>query len=100
MAWAIYFLTGRRQKRLISSADIRRWALEYLNIPEWLFEESRIAVGDSAETISLLMRPTGVETSSNRTLADWVEKEILPLIGVDEVEQKQKVYAWWASRAQ
>src|ERR1700761_3580520 len=47
--------TGRKPKRSINSTQIRTWAMEVSNIPEWLFAESYQVVGDLAETMALLM---------------------------------------------
>src|SRR5687767_8806457 len=70
-AWAVHFLIGRRPKRLVSSAKLRMWAAEEAGIPAWLFEESHHAVGDLAETITLLLPPS--DGSTELPLAYWVE---------------------------
>ena len=54
-AWAVYFLSGGRPKRLIPVRRIATWAMEIANVPEWLFDECYHAVGDLAETIALLL---------------------------------------------
>ena len=54
--WALALLSGRRPKRTVKTALLRNWAAETAQIPEWLFEESYHAVGDLAETISLVVR--------------------------------------------
>jgi DNA ligase 1 len=54
-AWAVHFLSGRRPKRLIGARRLAGWAVEAAEVPEWLFEECYEAVGDLAETISLLL---------------------------------------------
>src|SRR5262245_50518974 len=54
-AWAVYFLSGGRPKRLIPVRRLATWAMEEAKIPEWLFSESYEAVGDLAETMSLLL---------------------------------------------
>src|SRR5688572_24783667 len=53
-AWAVFFLSGRRLKRFISSRLLTLWFLEAANISEWLFKECYITVGDTAEAIALL----------------------------------------------
>mgnify|MGYP003389994121 CR=1 FL=1 len=93
-AWAFYFLSGRKPKQIVPSAKLRAWAIEQAGIPEWLFAESRDTVGDTAETIALLL-PSGdglLETS----LAELVEKELLPLRKSDEETQKAAVTEAWA----
>ena len=92
-AWAVHFLTGRRPKRLVSSVRLAAWAADAAGIPAWLFEESHAAVGDLAETITLLLPDTG--QSSDRSLAYWVEERLLPLRGQDdEVQRQEMVRAW------
>jgi DNA ligase-1 len=54
-AWALFFLTGRRLKRLLPSRLLHAWTLELTGLPEWLVEESYAAAGDHAEAIALLL---------------------------------------------
>ena len=54
-AWAVHFLIGRRPKRLVAAGKLRAWAAAEAGVPDWLFEESYHAVGDLAETITLLL---------------------------------------------
>lgn len=51
-AWAVYFLIGRRLKRLIGPARLKRWLVEQTGLPAWLVEASHQHVGDLAETIA------------------------------------------------
>ena len=54
-AWAMFFLTGRRLKRLVPSAAIRDWALAATGLPEWMIAECYSVVGDGAETAALVL---------------------------------------------
>jgi DNA ligase-1 len=92
-AWAVHFLIGRRPKRLVSAARLRMWAAEEAGIPAWLFEESYHAVGDLAETITLLLPPRG--GASELPLAHWVEERLLRLQGEDEDAQRQMMLESW-----
>jgi DNA ligase-1 len=93
-AWAVHFLTGRRPKRLVSSPDLRTWAAAAAGVPDWLFEESHQAVGDLAETITLLL-PDRPERTEEHSLAWWVEERLLPLRGQDpEVQREMMLRAW------
>ena len=38
-AWAVFFLTGRRLKRLVSYIAIRDWTLAATGLEPWLLEE-------------------------------------------------------------
>jgi len=95
-AWAVYFLTGRRPKRLISGRLLRHWAERAAALPEWLVTDAHAAVGDSAETVALLLddgrqRPE-VEAVP---LHVWMEQRILPLRGASLEEQYATVTGWW-----
>jgi DNA ligase-1 len=92
-AWALFFLSGRRPKRLLSSALLRHWAGELAGIPEWLLVEAYGAVGDSAETVTLLLGP-GTSTS-DKSLQEWVEGRVLPLYTLDEEAQRSAVISYW-----
>ncbi len=93
-AWAVYFLSGRRVKRLIGSSLLRSWLHQSSDLPEWLVEESYASVGDLAETIALLLATPG-NKGEERSLADWVENHLLPLRKLDPEEQRQRVTQWW-----
>ncbi len=93
-AWAVYFLSGRRVKRLIGSSLLRSWLHQSSDLPEWLVEESYASVGDLAETIALLLATPG-NKGEERSLADWVENHLLPLRKLDPEEQRQQVTQWW-----
>lgn len=93
-AWAVYFLSGRRIKRLIGAGILRSWLHEASELPEWLVEESYSSVGDLAETIALLLAsPT--RSSQDRSLSDWVEQQLLPLRTLETEQQKPLVMQWW-----
>jgi DNA ligase-1 len=47
-AWALYFLTGRRLKRLIAPRLLAGWAIERTRTAPWLFDESMGVAGDLA----------------------------------------------------
>lgn len=93
-AWALFFLSGHTLKRFITARKLMLWVQEVSALPEWLIHESYAAVGDTAETVALLLRPQ--EESSNRlSLAAWMEKNLLPLRTLDEASQKEKIIAYW-----
>ncbi|UJR83824.1 ATP-dependent DNA ligase [Sandaracinus amylolyticus] len=60
-AWALFFLTGRRFKRLVPVRAMAGWAMEVTGVPGWLFEECYGAVGDLAEIIALLVAGVSYE---------------------------------------
>ena len=94
-AWAVHFLSGRRLKRLVGGARLRRMMTELSDYPEWLVMACYAEVGDLAETVSLLLDAAGDGGGTLPTLAELVEGELLPLADCDEVEQGRRVLAWW-----
>jgi DNA ligase 1 len=114
-AWAVFFLTGRRLKRLVPHASIGEWTLAATGLEEWMLGECYSVVGDGAETAALLLDAVpaalkGCTTDaaagfvvqpfragdSYLSLAGWVEDRILPLRGLDSAEQQRRVTGWLA----
>jgi DNA ligase-1 len=94
-AWAVWFLSGGRPKRLVPVRLLATWAMEESGVSDWLFEESYHAVGDLAETIALLL-PDSV-SSSDSSLDEWVRDRLLAIGGAPEEKQKTIVLAAWRS---
>lgn len=95
-AWAVFFLSGSRLKRLVSYANLRRWAVQESGLPPWLFEETHATVGDLAETIALILARGG-PASNDMSLTEWVEAHLLSLRAVDPDEQRRQIVSWWRS---
>ena len=93
-AWAVYFLSGGRPRQLVPSKVLREIGMHLANLPEWLFEESYQAVGDLAETLSLLLPES--RHSSDAGLAQWVEQQLLPLRGQTPETLAQRLPELWA----
>ncbi len=93
-AWAVHFLSGRRPKRLVGARKLAEWAMEATGTPEWLFGECYDSVGDLAETIALLLPPSG--SASDLPLHAWIEDRLLTLRGEDEDTQRRALLASWA----
>jgi DNA ligase-1 len=95
-AWATFFLTGRRLKRLIPGPLLREWTEELSGIPDWLVMESYAAVGDMAELAALLfdLVPRG-EPEPDVPLAEWVEVRLLPLARMEDAERRSLIGRWW-----
>ncbi|WP_426117546.1 ATP-dependent DNA ligase [Pseudomonas sp. DSP3-2-2] len=92
-AWAVYFLAGGRPRQLVPTKLLREQAMTLAHLPEWLFEESYQAVGDLAETLSLLL-PEAVH-SSDQGLAIWMEEHLLPLRGLPPEELAERLSSFW-----
>lgn len=92
-AWAVYFLSGGRPRQLVPTRLLRELTIGLSGLPEWLFEESYQAVGDLAETVSLVLPES--EHSSEAGLAWWMEHELLPLRGLPPEELAQRLPPLW-----
>lgn len=95
--WAVFFLSGRRLKRLVGAAELRGWLRETTGLAPWLFEESYAHVGDLAETAALLLEagdPAGRELELS--LAELVEGRLLPLRGAEPETRRAVVTELWA----
>ncbi len=95
-AWAVYFLSGRRIKRLIGPAQLRQWLAKASGLPAWLVDETHQHVGDLAETIALVLDTDATSAPTpTRSLADWVNEDILSLRELNEAERCDRVIAAW-----
>jgi DNA ligase 1 len=81
--WAVFFLSGRRLKRHISSRVLREVFLTLSGLPDWLYGEAYLAAGDTAETISLLSYQLSPAISpvllQDYSLADVMTHFVLPM---------------------
>jgi DNA ligase-1 len=95
-AWAVFFLTGRRLKRLVPWPLLREWTEILTGVPDWLVMESYAAVGDMAELIALLFDafPAG-DPEPDLSLADWVENRLLQLRAIEPAAQRDAIARWW-----
>ena len=93
-AWAVFFLTGRRLTRLVPSRAIGRWMIAATGMSEWLLSECYAVVGDAAETAALILDQAPSAAAAELSLAEWVEKRILPLRHAVAERQQQDVVSW------
>ena len=98
-AWAVFFLTGRRLKRLVPHAAISRWTMAATGLDEWLLGECYAVVGDGAETAALALDQVPHVAQANAvgntvSLAEWVEQRILPLRQMSPGQQEDQVLSW------
>jgi DNA ligase-1 len=97
-AWAMFFLTGQRLKRLIAPRLLAVWAIERARVPEWMFGECISLVGDLAETIALLLdteREARAPSTPPPALSELIEGRLLPLREATEEEKRRAVVELW-----
>ena len=93
-AWAFFFLSGRRIKRLMPGARLALFAVENANIAPWLFDECGNATGDLAEAAALVL-PAPSTNARALSLAEIVRDRVLPLRDADLDEQRALVTSTW-----
>ncbi|MEM9157493.1 MAG: ATP-dependent DNA ligase [Verrucomicrobiota bacterium] len=96
-AWALYFLSGKRLKRLAKRADLKQWLSEVSGYEPWMVDECYASVGDFAETAALLTRHRAEPDldAMRLSLSDWVENKLLPLTDLESADQEPILKSWW-----
>jgi DNA ligase-1 len=94
-AWAVYVLAGGKPRQAVPSRVLREAAREAAALPEWLFDESYLAVGDLAETIAHLLPPA--ESLEDVGLATWMSERLPSLRGAPAEEAKAALRRWWSA---
>ena len=96
-AWALFFLTQRKVKRLLPTRVLWELTLELTGLPPWLLEHCYAAVGDGAELVTLLVdRPAGRPPAEERSLERWMRERILPLKDMDLAAQALAMRGYWS----
>ncbi len=97
-AWALALLLGKRRRRLITGRRLRQICLERSDLPEWLFDACHAQVGDSAETIALLLPRLALPPAPplELSLAAWMETRLPALAALEGEAQAAAVLAVWA----
>lgn len=90
--WFLALFTGKRPKRPVNTNYLKQWALEIIQLPEWLFSESYSSVGDLGETISLILPPP--QNDIQKPLSQWMD-ELAELSSKTEEEKKAYVTESW-----
>lgn len=91
--WTLWVLAGRKQRRVLSGAELRRWAAEFTGLPEWLVEESYAVVGDLAETLALLVGSEG--EGRGAPLHRVIEEDVHGLSALPEEARRARVRERW-----
>ncbi len=94
-AWVVYVLAGGKPRQAVPSRVLRDAAREAAGLPEWLFDESYLAVGDLAETIAHLLPPPGAVEDVG--LATWMSERLPSLRGAPAEDAKAALRGWWST---
>ncbi|MBM5821575.1 MAG: ATP-dependent DNA ligase [Cyanobacteria bacterium K_Offshore_surface_m2_011] len=98
-AWALALLLGKRRRRLITGRRLRQICLERSDLPEWLLDACHAQVGDSAETIALLLPRLALPPTPplELSLAEWMGSRLPALAALEGEAQAEAVLAVWAA---
>ena len=94
-AWGLELLLGKRRRRLITGRRLRQVAQALSGLPQWLFDDCHAQVGDSAETVALLL-PHGEAALQERPLHQWMEQDLPQLAALEADAQAQALATLWA----
>ncbi|MFT4703452.1 MAG: DNA ligase-1 [Bradymonadia bacterium] len=97
-AYAVYFLSGERLKRTVKLGNLHQWARTVAGVEQWVYDACYTAVGDSAETVALLVDAAPgrrIEERWEPRLAEAV-RWIRALKGQDDDVQRDAVLGRWA----
>jgi DNA ligase-1 len=89
-AWALYFLSGRKIKRLVPSAILHEAIARITQLPDWLISQSYESVGDYAETLALL-HPDDDKPPSQIALHHLVQDRMLRFRTMAELHRQIKL---------
>lgn len=90
-AWAVHLLSGNKLPTIFPRKLIREWTAEYSGVPAWLLEECHHAVGDLAETLTLIVAPSETQ-KAELGLDEVIRDRLLPLRGIVEELQKAEFF--------
>lgn len=88
---ALKLLQGYKSKSLVKRNELLAWVMEFTEIADWLIQESYKAVGDWAETFSLLIGNAQI-LSSGLTLSEFMIQLEQPRTNA---ELKEFVQSMW-----
>ncbi|MCL6523538.1 MAG: ATP-dependent DNA ligase [Thermoflavifilum sp.] len=92
--WVVALFTGRRPKRPITSTQLKTWCKEWLQMPDWLFEECYQVVGDLAETLALLIPNPALLTDTLPPLHQLMQ-ELTTLSRATDDAKRRFITSWW-----
>ena len=93
-AWAVYFLSGAKMRRLVPTKLLREWSADVAGIETWMFAECYDIVGDLAELMALILPPA--KEQSDIPLHVWVTERLDPLRKMTESEQRTAMELYWS----
>ena len=96
--WALYLLTGKLRRKTLTSRALREIFTTITDLPEWLIKDAGAHVGDTAETVALLVNATPLSPTPSLELPlhEWLESEIPKAADADAEAKRELVLRWWS----
>jgi DNA ligase-1 len=101
-AWAVYLLLGKQRRRIITSRSLRGIFMATTSLPQWLVLECQTHVGDTAETVALLLNAESPRSTggARHPLHQWLSRRIPSLQKLDEDGKAVMARRWWSELEQ
>ncbi len=93
--WLVGIFLGKTRFKRFSSIKLRKLAQEISELPDWLAEESYLMVGDSAETIALILSKELNLNTEEIGLYEFLKVNYFPLLKLKEEEQFKAIKEIW-----
>jgi len=97
-AWAVAVLTGSPIKRAMNRTELVNAAEAVSGLPAWLIAECRTAVGDSGETLALLVPPPG--SPRDLSLREVIEERLIPMRRQSAADRTAAMVRLWDELAE
>ena len=95
--WALSLLLGYRPKRMVTTQQLRTFAAEELDLPDWLTVESEKRVGDPVEATALMLDASLRLPSEGDgiSLSEMMSKMVSPMTGAEPFRLKEMLADCW-----
>ncbi|MBX3020925.1 MAG: ATP-dependent DNA ligase [Bdellovibrionales bacterium] len=98
--WAVLLLRGRIKQTPLTSRALRASFARLSQAPQWLLDECYAHVGDTGETLALLMSSGIMKLgggTQERSLHQWLTEECPGLRQLDDQSLDDKLLQFWSS---
>ena len=94
LVYAFHFLMGKNLGRFCSSKDMCQWCANWLNLPQWLVDETVDIVGDNSESIASIFNTS--QSTNKLSIAD-ICVEIKKRKSDHVTEKKDWIISQWST---
>ena len=98
--WAVLLLRGRVKRTALTSRRLRQGFQRLSKAPAWLLDECYAHVGDTGETLALLLQAGLLKIEPRpvqRSMDEWMTKELVGLRKMPDLALDQRLLEIWTS---